>query len=135
MNSINTLWPVMVVGAMIGLLTFVGGIFAAFAWRGRSSKASNYVLAGIGILGLRWMLGLFGPIQVARAAGAATLGVVSVWMQLVSAILFAVALALLVAAAFVDRHPRSTDRSDVYLPGDRKPASSDANPYAASDLQ
>lgn len=137
MNVINALWPVMVATVIFSVLTFVAGFILAFARRHRSIAASNYLLVGLGVFLLRWISGLIVPAIAARTVGPAGLATVSIWMQLFSALMFAVGLAFLIAAVFADRRPQLSRGSteDVYLPGDDKTASADANPYAASEAR
>lgn len=131
MSSYNAVLPFIYAASIIGFLTYLGGFIVAIMWRRRSTAASNYVVAGISVHMFNWLVGLLGPALAARTLGSSGMPGFLGLFQLFSATMFAIGIAFLVAAAFVDRRP--IEAAEAYLPGDRKSAAHETNPYAASE--
>ena len=110
--------------ALISFLAYLAGILIAIQKRGKSRKASNYILAGLGILMFSFLFRTIGMATFATAH-------VAVVMQLFDSAIFAVAIGLFVAAAFVDRE-RNTSSIEEFLPGNQGGSQLNDNPYAAS---
>lgn len=131
----STLWPVMLLGAIVSLGTYLAGFFFALTYRSNSRRASNYVLFGLAVLFLGWIVGYIGPALMTQFVTPANLTLVMMCVNLFSSITFAAGIGLLITAAFVDRHHPLAGPSDVYLPGDQQPANTEPNPYVASEAK
>jgi hypothetical protein len=129
----SSLWPVMILGAIVSLGTYIVGFFFALTYRSNSRRASNFVLAGLGVLFIGWIAGYLGPAVLAQTLPPANLAFVMMSVNLLSSITFACGIALLITAAFVDRQHPLAPPSDVYLPGDQQPATNESNPYVATE--
>lgn len=118
------------VAVIISLITYLAAFVFAFKNRSKSSQAANYVLAGLGILCFSWLLRTFGLAAIAQGTTPANMAVASILMSVLNSVIFAVALGFFVAAAFVDRAPR-TAVNEEFLDGDSRKPKSDSNPFAA----
>jgi|GEM_PF-5685463 len=131
-----TSWPVVILGVaglLVAIATYVFGFAYAIMNRRRSSRASNYALAGVGVFLLASVSSRIAPIFIASVFGVAQMAIAMTALGLLTTILSMVGIALLLIAVFIDREPRPQS-PDEFLPGDQRTSPPDRNPYAASPV-
>ena len=113
----------------VTILTYLAAFVFASRWRRRSSRASNCVFAALTLLTLSYAGRTIVLVVASRFMPASQLAGVSVGFAVIQSLMSSVAIALFVAAAFVDRDTPSQMPSNEYLPGDDKRAATSPNPY------
>lgn len=115
--------------AVLTTLTYLVGFIFAARHRRRSTRASNYVLFALTLLLVSYLGRGIGMMLVTSRLPATGVAQFSVSIAVFQAIMFAGAVGLFIAAAFVDRGTTAGNRPHEYLPGDDQRASPSSNPY------